>query len=213
MNRESRRTVTAVGVTVVAYLSCATASMTASPGGSISYEDNARTFRETFAKNETIGVKILPKRPLPSQSRDVMFGESLTNATHDCSTERFRCVYYWARVFAVPRDRLSPAAVYSTGGASLKVEDCLRGGAAVCQVAVISADCQRIAGKDACEKVVGGRDKSDDPGPIVYFIYNEDVGVTAWGVAKQPASTKEERSAIASQMVLQGKRGLLFASP
>jgi hypothetical protein len=111
-------------------------------------------------------------------------------------------------VFAIPRERLSPKAEYSVAGALLKVEDCLVGDESVCQVALVSADCQRMSG-EYCETVPGGRAKSDDPGPILYFIYNEDVGVTAYGVARQPAMTKGERLNISSQMILQGPKGLL----
>jgi len=174
----------------------------------IVYKDSARLAYEKFSDSSMQGASTTPKRLLPSQAQDALFGEEIGHGVHDCSTAQYRCVSVWSRVFAIPRDRLSPAAAYSVAGALLKVEDCLRGDASVCQVAILSADCQEIAA-ESCESVNGGREKSSKPGPIVYFIYNEDYGVTAYGVADKPAKTKDERLGIASQMILQGHTGLL----
>jgi hypothetical protein len=177
----------------------------------ISYANAARTWREVFVEKHVTSVAVMPKQPLPAQEENPFFGETRTRPAHDCSTAEVRCTSYWSRVFAVPRGRLSPSASYAAAGATLTVESCLRGDDKVCQVALIRADCQRIAGKDGCEQVVGGREKSDEPGPLTYFIFNEDVGITAWGVAREPAKTRDDQLRIAYQMVLQGDRGLLFA--
>ena len=68
-----------------------------------------------------------------------------------------------------------------------------------------------LSKENKCEPKAGGRANSNDSGPVVYFIYNEDFGVTAYGVANQPVSTKDERLSVASQMILEGQRGLLSA--
>jgi hypothetical protein len=174
----------------------------------IVYEDSARMAYEKYSDSSMRGASTTPMRQLPSQTKDTLFGEELGHSVSNCSTAKFRCVSVWSRVFAVPLDRLSPTAAYSVAGALLKVEDCLRGDVNVCQVAIVSADCQRIA-VESCESVTGGRESSSKPGPIVYFIYNEDHGVTAYGVSDKPAKTKDERLGIASQMILQGQTGLL----
>jgi hypothetical protein len=174
----------------------------------ITYEDNARTVYETFSGDNMTGAIVRPRRLLLFQSNNVMFGEEVGHAVHDCSTSQYRCIFVWGRVFAVPRTRLSSMATYLVAGASLKVENCLRGDAAVCQVALISADCELLSG-DGCKEAIGGQEKSSDSGPILYFVYNEDFGVTAFGVTQHPAKTKEEKLNIASQMILQGVRGLL----
>ncbi len=174
----------------------------------ILYEDSARTGYEKFSDTSMEGAVVRPKRPLSAQSVDTLFGEQVGHIVRNCSTAQYRCISVWSRIFAVPRNRLAPAETYSVAGASLKVEDCLRGDASVCQVAVISADCQQMSG-EVCEEVKGGRGESSKPGPILYFIYNEDVGVTAYGVTDKPAKTKNQRLDVASQMILQGQKGLL----
>ena len=177
----------------------------------ITYENGPHTSRETYSDGRVLFEGIMPKRLLPSQAGNPFVAETHDQTTFDCSTAEFRCLKAFPRVFAVPRERISPTAKYSTEGALFSVEDCLRGDASNCQVALISSECQRLSGANGCETVRGGRRKSDNPGPIIYFIFNEDVGVTAWGGVMQPAKTQEQRRAIASQMLLQGERGLLFS--
>ena len=173
------------------------------------YENAARSFRESIANGVWEGGAIAPRKSLPSQDEDVMFDEVLGYPVHDCSSIKYRCIFSSHRVYAVPKIMLKPADNYVAGGAQFKIEDCLRGDAKICQVAVISSDCQNPVPKDACELIVGGRRYNKNPGPFVYFIYNEDFGITAFGVTGQPAITAGERLTVASQMVLQGMRGLL----
>jgi hypothetical protein len=176
----------------------------------ILYENSARTAYERFSGDDMTGGELTPKRSLPFQANNALSGEEVGHIVRNCSTTQYRCVSVWLRVFAVPKARLSPAEEYSVAGAVLKVEDCLRGDATICQVALISADCEMML-DESCQKVAGGREKSGKPGPVVYFIYNEDVGVTAYGVADQPVNAKDERLSVASQMILQGQKGLLSA--
>lgn len=172
------------------------------------YKNPSRTFYEKFSTKSWIGGNIIPKRLLISQEKDVFFDESTGTRLHDCSDGQYRCIVGLSRVFAVPRARLSPTATYLAGGAVFKVEECLRGNASICQVALISSDCRQVS-DEACEEVVGGRARSANPGPIIYFIYNEDFGVTAYGSAKAALQTLDERRACAAQMILQGQTGLL----
>jgi hypothetical protein len=209
MSGASRQLRAPLGILLLVLTACA-AVEARSKDSVIVYEDSARTVSEKYQGSEMQGGAVEPKRPIPAQTQNLLYDEEVTRAVSDCSTAQYRCSAVWSRVFAVPRKRLSPAATFSIAGALLKVDDCLRGDARVCQVALISADCALISGQ-GCEEVAGGRQKSKDPGPITYFIYNEDFGVTAYGVAEKPARTKDERLVVASQMILQGKYGLLTA--
>ena len=200
-----------IGPFMILMLSGCSISVARPADAVISYEDVTRTGYERFSSSFANVGETAPKRKLPFQSVNPLFGEEVGRVLHDCSTAQFLCVYYWARVFAVPKGRLSPNTTYSVAGASLTVEDCLRGDTDICQVALISSDCQERSGLDSCVPATGGREKSRQPGPITYFIFNEDIGVTAWGVTKQVAKSKDERLAIAGQMILQGERGLLFS--
>lgn len=110
----------------------------------VSYENSARTAYEKFFDMEMKAAIIEPKRLLPAQDKDILFGEELVRTIHDCSTTGYRCISVWSRVFAVPRARLSSEMTYELGGAVFKVEDCLRGDSTVCQVAIISADCRKV---------------------------------------------------------------------
>jgi hypothetical protein len=175
------------------------------------YENSARTYVMSFSDRGALGGSIKPKRPLPSKVShliDLSDDEFDGGSAHDCSTADYRCISALFGVFAIPRERLSPEIEYSVAGALLKVEDCLVGDESVCQVAIIRSDCHKWS-HERCETVPGGRSKSDHPGAIFYFIYNEDVGITAYGSATQPAMTKDERLSVASQMILQGRKGLL----
>jgi hypothetical protein len=174
----------------------------------ILYENSARTAYERFSGDDMTGGELTPKRPLSFQDNNALSGEEVGHIVRNCSTTQYRCVSVWLRVFAVPRARLSPKEEYSVAGVVLKVEDCLRGDGAICQVALISADCEMML-DESCQKVTGGRERSGKPGPIVYFIYNEDVGVTTYGVADQPVKIEKDRLNVASQMILQGQRGIL----
>lgn len=174
----------------------------------IVYEDAARTFRETIVGGAWEGGNIVPSKPAESQRRDIMFDEQLSYTVRDCSDETYRCIASSHQVFAVPRGGLSSTANYTAAGALFKVEECLRGDGHSCQVALISSDCQRSS-SDGCLPMTGGRSASPDPGPFVYFIYNEDFGVTAFGIVKAPIGNRELRRSSAAHMILQSQGGLL----
>jgi hypothetical protein len=173
------------------------------------YKDPARTFFEKFSTDSWEGGNLVPKKPLKSQKDDILFDETTGFRLHDCSNATYLCVFGSFRVFALPRNRLSPGATYAVGGSVFKVEECFRGDAKICQAALISSSCQKQLGVDACEQVIVDHENNREPGPIVYFIYNEDHGVTAYGTVKKPPQTRGEKLAIATQMILQGDVGIL----
>ena len=197
-----------LGIALLAVAHLAAASEEGREERQIVYEDAARTFREAIVGGSWEGGNIVPAGPAESQKRDIMFDEQLSYAVRDCSDATYRCIVSSHQVYAVPRAGLSPTAVYSAGGALFKVEECLRGDGHRCQVALVSSDCQRTS-NDGCVQMAAGRSASRDPGPFVYFIYNEDFGITAFGVVKGPVENRELRRFSAAHMILQGQRGLL----
>lgn len=171
------------------------------------YETPARTsFEEIGGGLWSVGTSP-PKIRTREQNEDAMFGEVVGEKLVDCSDGQFRCVSAWTRTYAVPRRRLSPVDVYEKGGVTFRVEQCLRGDANICQVALIGGYCAESS---------DGRCVAQPPenrpaqwGYVTYFLYNEDIGITAMGVTETPSTSTEGKMSIATQSVLQGPSGLL----
>ncbi len=177
----------------------------------VRYENAGRTSYFEFSEGFRTHGNIRPQNPNPAQKRE--FDESLGYPLYDCSDSSYQCLRSWFSVFAIPRRHLSSGMRYAVDGAQLKVEQCLRGSNEHCQVALISSDCQVIVGTDACKH---GERNSSESGPITYFIFNEDYGVTAFGTGgewpKSPTERLSVASAVATQNILQGRIGLLRAN-
>jgi hypothetical protein len=154
-------------------------------------------------------VHTFPKRPSSEQKRSLSLAEIASEPMHICSDAKYRCVYGLFRVFAVPRKGLTKVSTYSAGGAEFRIQRCLRAAGEHCQVALISSDCQEHSGTDGCQQVEGGRQRSSAPGPVLYFIYNEDFGVISYGSVEEPLQTQSSQTAAASKWILHGARGLL----
>jgi hypothetical protein len=149
----------------------------------------------------------MPAHKTKSQKDDVMSSEVVGERLTDCSDSQYRCVNSWTRTYAIPRKRLSPTSAYVKDGVTFRVESCLRGDEAVCQVALIGGYC--LAAPDyGCSQ---GLPEGQSPkwGYVTYFLYNEDFGITAMGVTNGPPAEVSEKMVIASQSILQGSRGLL----
>lgn len=155
------------------------------------------------------GVNVYPKHPTSAQKEDISLTEVAFDPIHFCSNSTYRCIYGAYRVFAVPRTGLTATSAYAVGGAVFRVQHCLRSGDNRCQVALISSDCQQRSAEDACEQVSGEHSRSSASGPVLYFIYNEDFGVTSYGSAEQPVGTKDVQMTIASGWILKDGKGLL----
>jgi hypothetical protein len=173
------------------------------------YENPARTSFEKFSEDSWVGGNIVPQKPLKSQAEDILFDETTGVRLHDCSDATYRCIFGSFRVFALPRNRLSPGAAYTAGGSAFKVEECFRGDSRICQAALVSSHCPRRVGADACKQATAGLGDGEESGPAVYFIYNEDHGITAYGTVKEAPKTRDEKLAIATQMLLKGELGIL----
>ena len=182
----------------------------------IYYNNAARTVFERFVSDPTTnglgwweGGNIVPLHRITAEEKDRFFDEFTSAELRDCSDAKHRCAYGVYKVFAVPRGGLEPLSTYTAGGAVFRIEKCLRGDQKRCQVALISSDCQSQIQPDRCVEAPGGRASSSAPGRIGYFIFNEDIGITAYGSAKEPAPTAEARLAAALDMVLRGDKGPL----
>jgi hypothetical protein len=128
---------------------------------------------------------------------------------YDCSGMSYRCIKAIRTVFAVPRGALHSAATYEVLGTRFEVLKCFRGNNNICHVALISADCTRIKNAENCAIVRDARNKSDRPGPISYFIYNDRFGITSFGIVDEKAHSAEQLNILARMFVLQGDIGFL----
>lgn len=133
-----------------------------------------------------------------------------TSTVKSCSDVSFRCVAMGSQAFAVPRKHLRPSDKYVANGNSFAVVKCLRGYDDVCQVALIKAECYYNRIEKGCAPTVAGR-TGDDASWLLYFVYNEDFGVTAYGIAPlndKPISADEMLAAAKSRFLV-GDHGLL----
>lgn len=182
----------------------------------ITYENPARTLRATIgASPHVTGVfwKLAPifsVNPLPSEKGSKLTSDAVAQRVVDCTDRRYRCIR-WGLVLAVPRSGLRPKDTYSVHGVSFKVERCLRGNSSSCQVALLSATCGRYLNMrtglcGARPRVNGGRKWFSY---VVYFIYNEDYGITAMGTTDHLQRTAAAKMQVATQLILISNAGLL----
>jgi hypothetical protein len=171
------------------------------------YVNAERTF-EVIVTETTWTVGSIPARvPLANAANSNPFTEKVGHAVRDCSDTTYQCVQAWSRTLAVPRTGLRPGSVYSKEGVLFSIEECIRGKGARCQVAIVSAKCEERDADGPCR--IASSKTHAHLEYVIYFIYNEDFGITAMGVANQVAPTAEGRRMIASQSILISKKGLL----
>jgi hypothetical protein len=199
-----------IGVIACLTMCCATTALLGGEKGAravkaIYYVNAERTFYERFVQDEANALWWEGGNTEPSRRS---FEDFTSAPLHDCSDEKYRCVYGLYRVFAVPRAGLETQSTYSAGGAIFRIEKCLRGTKNECLESLISSDCQSKIEPDRCVEAVGGRANSAAPGPIVYFIFKEKIGITAYGDGK-PIVGEEQQLAAAKELRLRGRKGLL----
>lgn len=182
--------------------------VSAAPSANIVYENPERTLRTSITENIWAVGPIFATTPLPSQVG--LFIDTVGLPVVDCSDSIYRCVQSWSRTIAIPRAGLKPGLKYQKDGVLFDVETCLRGDAERCQVALVSAKCEARVGDGPCSHFRPSRKEHPVRFEyILYFFYNEDVGVTAMGVTDRVASTLSAKRAVATQSVLVGTHGLL----
>jgi hypothetical protein len=176
----------------------------------IAYENPERTFRNVITETTWTVGPIVAATPLQSQAGSNPFTESIWHPVVDCSDPMYRCVQSWSRTIAIPRAGLKSGLKYEKDGVLFDVETCLRGDVDRCQVALVSAKCEGRSGDGTCSHSRSThKEKPARFEYVMYFLYNEDVGVTAMGIGNQVASTLSAKRAVATQSVLVGVRGLL----
>lgn len=179
------------------------------------YSDKPRTFFERFVRDsEEAGIVWwqggnIEGRRNKGKQQDALFDEFTSAPLHDCSDRKYLCVYGTYRVFAVPREGLTAQSTYSAGGAFLRVEKCLRGSAVRCLQALISSDCRQQVEPDRCVERPSAVDSGSERGRIGYFIFDQNIGVTAYGSVTEPATTLETQMGVARELLLRSKKGLL----
>jgi hypothetical protein len=153
---------------------------------------------------------LYPKKPIDGQKFPPDLSDLVPNASVlDCSNSEFRCLTLGGQAMAVPRKRLAPDDKFVVAGNGLTVVACLRGYQRVCQVALIKAECYYSPIVKGCapNKVQGAPNTSSW---LLYFIYNEDFGVTSFGIAPSGgAGSVADALAGAKQYNLVGDDGLL----
>jgi hypothetical protein len=158
-----------------------------------------------------VGPKYTPK-PLPNSQAGTNSFEPTMVSLHDCSDSKLHCLSGLGSVFAIPKAKLKTDSQYIADGSALKVEKCFRGNAEICQVALISSSCKRDSA-GACvihnKHNDGHAQGTAHNGPTLYFIYNEEVGITAYGESSRPLNNLDLKLRTASQFILNGSRGIL----
>jgi hypothetical protein len=131
--------------------------------------------------------------------------------SHDCSNFDFRCVTLSELVMAVPRGELAPNASYNVMNNTLRVFRCLRGTSRICQVALIEAECFYDVDANKCD--LEKKDRARTHRRALYFFYNEDYGITAFGypdvLGDSPIISAMEMYDLAGAFQLVGNNGLL----
>lgn len=176
--------------------------------GSFLYENAERTYFFAVRNGHSQAGFIASKHASGTESNSQV--DSAVGAyAYDCSDLNYRCFKTSRNVLAVPRKRLSINATYEIAGTVFTVIDCLRKVADVCQVALIRSDCQQIKDAETCALYPGGRDKAPNPGPLTYFVYNEDFGVTSLGFPNEKPKDECWIAKLARDYELRGDVGLL----
>jgi hypothetical protein len=173
------------------------------------YENAERTLQTTITRSLWTVGPVAAEAQAPAESDTEPFAEPIARDMVDCSDETLRCAQAWGWTLAVPRAGLRSRARYSKDGVAFRVHECLRGDQQRCQVALISAVCERELRQGRCTRSV----RQTRPGArveyVLYFLFNEDFGITAMGAGNRIARSPAARRAVASQEILIGDQGLL----
>ncbi len=130
----------------------------------------------------------------------------------DCSDREFACFRMSNVVFAVPRTGLLRSSAYTFNGVAFKVAKCYRQVSGKCALALIESNCMWVKAPPRCSPFPRGRDESPRPGPVAYYIYDNEHGVTEFGLGGDTAPNIESAERVARMNLLQGDRGLLLSA-
>jgi hypothetical protein len=143
------------------------------------------------------------------------FVEILGSPLHDCSEPAHRCLSTGHMVFAVPTTvAMAQGITYAAAGVQFRVLECQLETREGCKAALILGDCQVLVDTELCRPAESDADR-EFGGVLTFFIYNTDVGVTAFGTVGRFPDRAEDLptvgAAAAGQFVLHSPLGLLKA--
>jgi len=172
----------------------------------IRYRNLENTFMERFVLDESKGVMWWQGVPI---SKEGSYAGTDMATLNDCSDLVFNCVFGAYRVFAVPRDGLRVRSQYVSGGASFKVEMCLKSEGDRCQTALVSSTCPIAVAPNRCEQLATAPASDSKPGYVGYFFYDDRFGITSYGAVRSAAKNPSSQRAAACQLLLRSRSGLL----
>ena len=177
------------------------------------YMSADRTVSYRFLEKIAKYTYLYPRTPLSQQTFPPDTNDLIPNAvTRDCSTPQFLCITWDDQAFAVPRARLTVTDSYVVAGNRFSVVDCLRGFKGVCQVALIRSVCYYNRVIRGCVPTKAeGTEKT--PPWLLYFIFNEDFGVTSFGISapSEPVDSSDAALGKAKEYILVGAKGILHS--
>jgi hypothetical protein len=173
------------------------------------YRNAARTFQFSFDRNAMRVGALITKRAQKSHVRDVFEGEVLGGATTNCSDTQYKCINTGVGIMAVPRDGVSADTSYTHLGGNFRVTKCVKVIDGKCSVVIIRSECLRSAEKLDCVS-----QSTSNPSAlirkVVHFIFNEDVGVSAFVEGDRALDTAQRGGLLDGSVYLKGDKGLLF---
>lgn len=173
------------------------------------YADASRMNEVKVSRREWEAGQIASPSAIRSATASGLLMESVGQPVIDCSDATYRCLRSWTHTLAVPRDGLRLHSRYQKDHVIFVVEDCLRVDGSTCATAVVSARCTVLNPKGSCSPGKAGDAGGSKFENVDYFVYSQDFGITAFGSTDRLRVTKDERFAIASQMVLISDIGML----
>jgi hypothetical protein len=189
------------------------ASVSGTTRDSIVYFDVGRTYKTEITNSVYTSGAISVRRIPPFEKATPYPMDSTSEVVVDCSDRQFLCTRIGTDVFAVPRAGLG-LAEYEAQGVHYRVEKCILGDKSGCAIALISATCESLSevsleGKQHCERSIQIPGTTGNVAYVIYFVFNEDVGVTAIGYSKSLQESETEQMAALSQSILISEHGIL----
>lgn len=203
---------------LIAAIAISACASSVAPVQQMRYVDVSHTFVSIMERSEFVSRSISNSAEGELTSADSGGWEGYIEYVVGCSDQVFRCTRIGTNVFAVPKDGISSEA-YSASGMRFRVEKCLREAEGRCVVALLSGTCERFSevsesGEQLCElRSTDDRSGAESVAYVLYFIFNQDVGVTAFGRAPSHQASEAAQFEVLTQSVLASDYGILCCRP
>ncbi len=207
----ARRGNLGVVLLVASLLSSCTTSRAKDP---ITYVDVSRTFTNIIENSIWTSRAISAYEPDVNENVGLAGRESLSSLYADCSDSNFLCARNGIDVFAIPRSRIQTRS-YVANGVRFRIEKCIRGNTDHCSVFLISGTCDELSdvladGEQECRtRSLEPDDQKREVAYVKYFVFNDDYGVTAFGVTSSVRASESDQLSILTQAVLTSNYGIL----